>query len=111
MTSGPPPFFAWYALGTGFLLALAVVAIGVVRLVLQILALKKRVVALKTLPFEADALSAQAKIAKASRRIDTAPALIARAQRAVASLGEARDSAISSALGVRDVAVYFFTPR
>ena len=108
MTSGPPDFFVWYALGAGIVLALAVVAIGVVFLVRRVLALRKRLATLKTLPFQSDLRIAQAKVAKASVRIEAAPALIARAQRAVADLGSARDSAIASALGSRDIAMAFF---
>jgi hypothetical protein len=111
VTSGPPDFFIWYALGAGLVLALAVVAIGVARVVFAVLALRKRLEALKKLPFEPALQAAQAKVAKASGRMETAPALIARAQRAVADLGKARESATQTALGARDVAMEFFTPR
>ena len=71
-------------------IAIALVAAGIIRVVRETLALKRRVLAYADLPLREDFRLAGRRIALAERRIDTIPVLTARAERAVAEIDAAR---------------------
>ena len=102
MTSDVPALFWLYAIGAGVVLGFLAVVSGVVLVVRQGLALKKKAEKFKTLPFAGVLELTQARVDIASRSIDRAPLLMARAQRAMSDIAAARTSVTSSAFEARD---------
>jgi hypothetical protein len=102
LTIPVPDRFELYALGVGFLLALVAIAIGAALLVRRGLQLKKKAEALRILPFAPVLELTRARVDIASRAIDGAPRLIARAERALAAIFAARKSVTASALEARN---------
>lgn len=85
------------ALGAGLVIALAFVALGAVRLVRLNEKFKERLERYRTLTVLRYLDEANVKIARASGRIDAAPALLYRANSAIASLTAARARAVAIA--------------
>ena len=73
-----------------FALALALAAIGIVRVLKVGLALKKRSEAYRKLPIGEHVERMQVRVARATRRIETAPALVYRANAAIHEIANAR---------------------
>ena len=111
MTSAPPAHFSLFALATGLVLALACIATGVVRLVRSGLVLRRRIEGYKHLPFSPALAAARAGGVRLSRRMETVPATVARAERALATIASARTSLLESAALVRASVAAFFTRR
>jgi hypothetical protein len=102
LTPAVPDHFELYALGAGFLLALAVAAIGASVLVRRGLTLRKKALTYKRLPFASTLELTQARLAIASRSVDRAPGLLARARSAFAAITAALSSLQESVLEARD---------
>ncbi|GAC1304484.1 MAG: hypothetical protein NVS2B3_02820 [Vulcanimicrobiaceae bacterium] len=73
-----------------FVVALALAGIGIARVVTTGRALKKRADGYKTLPIADHVERTRGRVGRASRRIETAPALVYRANAALREIGNAR---------------------
>lgn len=81
---------AWIACVGTIVVAVALAAVGALRVVKLGIALKKRAAAYKSLPLRAFVDGARAKVARTMPRIDTVPALVYRTQAALRDIANAR---------------------
>ncbi|GAC1302397.1 MAG: hypothetical protein NVSMB19_11690 [Vulcanimicrobiaceae bacterium] len=85
------------ALGLGFVIALGLAGAGALRVVKLVRTLKARGEEYKRLPVRAYVEDANRKLLKASRRVETAPALLYRMNAALADLANARAKLVAIA--------------
>jgi hypothetical protein len=109
LTVDVPDHFALYALGVGLVLTLLVIALGAVRVIARVRALKTRIENYKELPIFKQVELAEARIEIGSRAAEKLPDLTDRTNRAIAELQAAKATLAAAATTTTDTLRYFLS--